>query len=407
MTKVVKKVAIYTRVSSKKQEVEGVSIEAQVTTCKKFAETNGWVVVEVVRETMSGRTDKRPKFRRICAEAINGKYDIILVHKFDRFARNRILAATKKALLREKGIEIISVAENFDFDPNDPSTFLMEGILELFAEWYAINLAQETLKGQLYQIGQGRWPSGAVPLGYAKKDGEVVPHQPCFDQMRWAFKEFSTGEYSLKKWADYAHEKGIVAKNGNRLWPTSWQRMFRNPFYFGKLVWAGVEEKGKHEAVVSQKVFEEVQAILSKNRSGTQKKKQYFLLSGGYVFSESANSVMYGGVNGGYRYYQSYGLCPDGKMHYIPAEKLERWFVDLLEFIQIKNKEFDNDIVKDPSLLMALKVAKSLADVWSWLDRDQQKLLVSIVFHKHGIRVKGMNINSIDLGLTSNFKLCI
>lgn len=399
------KIAIYARVSSKQQQSDGVSLEAQVDACKRYAESRDWAVVEVVREVMSGRTGLRPKFRRLCAEALNGKYEGILVHKFDRFARNRIIAATKKELLRAKGVQIISVSEPLEFSPDDPSSFLMEGILELFAEWFAINLSQETLKGQLYQIKNGKWPTGAVAFGYKKEDGQVLPNQPYFEQMKWAFTTFAQGDYTLQSWSDCAHQKGIVGTTGLRISPSAWHRMFTNPFYTGKLIWAGVEGKGRHEPIVSQKIFLEIQSILSRNRKGTKKSPQFFLLSGGYLHSEDSDSTMYGGVGGGQRYYQSIGLCRDGKRHYINADKLEEKFVDLLDFVVIVDKSNLEELIQDDKLLMALRVATNIKDIWGWLEADQQKHLISIFMQKLGVRVRGMRI--VSLGLAPNFALKI
>ena len=82
--------AIYVRVSSREQ-VEGYSLEAQLRACREFCAARGYsVVVEYADEGVSAHTDnlaKRPQFSRMLADAEAGRFNLIVVHKMDRFAR--------------------------------------------------------------------------------------------------------------------------------------------------------------------------------------------------------------------------------------------------------------------------------------------------------------------------------
>ena len=86
--------ALYARVSSEEQ-VEGYSIDAQLRQCRDYAKNQGWTVVaEYVDEGRSARaedTSKRPKFKAMLEAAKNREFDILIVHKLDRFSRNLLL----------------------------------------------------------------------------------------------------------------------------------------------------------------------------------------------------------------------------------------------------------------------------------------------------------------------------
>lgn len=82
-------VVIYARVSSTEQ-VSGYSIEAQVDVCRAWANERGYTVTAVYIEPgRSARTDKRPAFQRMIRNISAGTVDAVVIHKMDRFARNR------------------------------------------------------------------------------------------------------------------------------------------------------------------------------------------------------------------------------------------------------------------------------------------------------------------------------
>lgn len=157
--------ALYARVSTDEQ-VEGYSIDAQLGAMRAYAATRGWRVTgEYVDAGYSARSDARPQFKAMIADARARKFDIILVHKLDRFSRRREDAVTYKALLRQVGINVVSVSE--PLDPESPVTVIVEGVLEAVNEWYSVNLGREVAKGLRQRAEQGLW-NGDLPFGYVK-----------------------------------------------------------------------------------------------------------------------------------------------------------------------------------------------------------------------------------------------
>ena len=89
---------IYARYSSDNQREE--SIEGQLRECKEYAEKNDMLIVDTyIDRALSAKTDNRPEFQRMIKDSTSGLFDIILVWKLDRFARNRYDSAYYKAQL--------------------------------------------------------------------------------------------------------------------------------------------------------------------------------------------------------------------------------------------------------------------------------------------------------------------
>ncbi len=109
--------AVYHRVSSEEQ-VEGYSLDAQQRATTAYCQAHGWDLVREYRdEGKSARTDnltKRPAFSRMIADAEYGRFDVIVVHKLDRFARNLRVQLETFGRLERAGVAFVSVSEQMD-----------------------------------------------------------------------------------------------------------------------------------------------------------------------------------------------------------------------------------------------------------------------------------------------------
>ena len=90
---------IYARYSSDNQREE--SIEGQIRECTAYAEKNGMTVVRhYIDRAISAKTDNRPQFQQMIKDSERKLFDIVLVWKLDRFARNRYDSARYKTQLK-------------------------------------------------------------------------------------------------------------------------------------------------------------------------------------------------------------------------------------------------------------------------------------------------------------------
>ena len=87
-----RKAVIYARYSSYNQTEQ--SIEGQMHVCEKFAKENDIKIIgNYIDRAISGTSDKRPEFQKMINDSKKGNFDVVLVYKLDRFARNRFDSA--------------------------------------------------------------------------------------------------------------------------------------------------------------------------------------------------------------------------------------------------------------------------------------------------------------------------
>jgi site-specific DNA recombinase len=113
-------VVLYARVSSERQAEKDLSIPAQLKALRVYALKRSWnIAEEFIDEAESARTANRPAFQKMISLAKKKPLPFkgILVWKLSRFARNREDSILYKSLLRRRGVQVISINEQFDESP--------------------------------------------------------------------------------------------------------------------------------------------------------------------------------------------------------------------------------------------------------------------------------------------------
>ena len=179
--------AIYARYSSDNQREE--SIDAQIRAIKEFASLNDYTIVKIYTdEALTAKTDNRPQFLQMISDAKQGMFDVLICHKLDRFARNRYDSAFYKKTLKDNGVRLISVLENFD---DSPESIILESVLEGMAEYYSANLAREVMKGMKENALDCKHTGGKPAFGfdvgvdkkYVLNDREAIAVQRIFSMV--------------------------------------------------------------------------------------------------------------------------------------------------------------------------------------------------------------------------------
>ena len=208
---------LYARVSTDKQAQKKLSIPAQIAAMREYAKKNGWKVKGFfIDEGESAKTANRPELKRLIQHCKERKdIDIVLVHKIDRLTRNLVDYATIKAILKQKGIRLISVSEPFD---DNPVGHLLENIIASISEWYSANLGEEIKKANFAKLRRGEWLH-QPPFGYKSVKGENerakhIPDPKTAPLVRQAFELFSTGNYSLKTLSEEMYKRGLKTSYG-------------------------------------------------------------------------------------------------------------------------------------------------------------------------------------------------
>ena len=101
------KAVIYARYSSDNQREE--SIEGQLRECTAYCVKNDITILRTyIDRALSAKTDNRPDFQRMVKDSAKGLFDVVIVWKLDRFARNRYDSAHYKAQLRKYGVKVLT-----------------------------------------------------------------------------------------------------------------------------------------------------------------------------------------------------------------------------------------------------------------------------------------------------------
>ena len=121
---------IYARYSSDNQREE--SIEGQIRECTAYAEKNGITIVKhYIDRAISAKTDNRPEFQQMIKDSDKKLFDIVLVWKLDRFARNRYDSARYKTQLKKNGVKLMFATEIIS---EGPEGIILESVLEGYAD---------------------------------------------------------------------------------------------------------------------------------------------------------------------------------------------------------------------------------------------------------------------------------
>lgn len=334
-----KKAILYVRVSSKEQEKEGFSIQAQYKLLRDFASNNDFEIVREFGDVETAKVSGREGFEGLIDFfKKNPDCKTLLVEKTDRLYRNLKDWVTLDGL----GLEIYLVKENSLISPNSRSNEkLIHGIKVVMAKHYIDNLSEEAKKGLKEKAEEGIWPTVA-PIGYknvtgpnGKKIIEIDPQAaPIIAKL---FEEYATGDYSLKEITQEFKNSGLVFRKSKKALPVSTiHKMLRTRTYTGDFDWKGVTYKGTHTPIVSKELWQKVQDMLShRNQTNTKKSKHNFPYAG-LVTCGHCGCLMVGEIKKGkYVYYHCTGYkgkCPEP---YTREETLENEFLTNLKALEI------------------------------------------------------------------------
>ena len=309
---------IYIRVSSEEQ-VRGYSLSSQDKACREYAEKQGWTVLRVYREEgESAKTADRTQLRAMQMFCLKRPWQVgyVLVWKVDRFSRNQLDYLKLKQLFESAGTELKSATEVIE---NTPQGHFSESVLTAVAQYENELRMERTRIGIQSRAQDGYWIAGA-PWGYknvldAAGKKVIEPHQERAPIVQYIFKEFSRGTVSYKELAKKVNALGDIRSTRNRKVDKQLiYKILRNPIYSGRIVVPKlrVNVQGRHDALVSEGLFNEVQEVMNGGKKSNRPKHlnnpDFPLrgvkcglcrgsISGGYSTGRSKKYAYYGCIN--------------------------------------------------------------------------------------------------------------
>lgn len=272
--------AAYIRVSTDDQLEY--SPDSQIKLIRDFAKKNNYILPEdfiFIDEGISGKTaQKRPEFNRMVAIAKQKEdsFDVILVWKFSRFARNQEESIVYKKMLKKSGVDVVSISEPI---ADDAFGSLIERIIEWMDEYYVIRLSDEVKRGMTEKATRGE-PNCRPAFGYYMKDKNYYQNPQEAPIVKEVFSRFISGE-TMSSITIWLQSIGVRTMRGNPPDRRFVEYMLHNPVYCGKIRWCpsgraaskrdyynedNIIVNGTHEPIISEEMFEQAEKLLAENR---------------------------------------------------------------------------------------------------------------------------------------------
>lgn len=267
----IRKVAIYVRVSTTNQAEEGYSIDGQIDSLEKYCEAMGWDVYnKYIDAGFSGGSLNRPEMTNLINDVKNGLFDTVLVYKLDRLSRNvRDTLYLIKDVFNTNKIDFVSIQENIDTSSAMGTLFLT--LLSAIAEFEREQIKERMQLGKLGRAKSGKsmmWSKTSYGYDYIKETGtlSVNPYQALI--VRKMFEWYLSG-MSITKLRDTLNEQYGQDKE----WSYRTVRaILSNPVYCGYNQFKGQIFPGTHEPIIPEEDFNKTQEeIKTRQRTAAQR----------------------------------------------------------------------------------------------------------------------------------------
>lgn len=394
-----KKGVLYLRVSSDRQAAQNLSIPSQDRLCREYAQKQGIKVVRVFTDAgESARTDDRPAFLEAIDYVRTKENDIsaFICYDTSRFARNREDAIVYKRLLRRAGVSILFVSQNIDRESE--SGFVLEGILELFDEYYSRALSRQARRGMIEAAKKGFFTGGGVPYGFytekvfdagGGKHSVLRIHSDEAETVRLIFKLYSEG-LGYTAIVNHLDGNGYRNRQKRKFSRRLVESIISNPLYIGQKVFGrtyGLHKRNTRTQndtliienycppILTRDLWDKVQNERSNRDRGRVKKTSSRWLFSGLLYCAKHNRRMRlsGGTSHTGKLYYYFG-CPEkscsiGKL---PAEELEEFLLEKILSHVLSDSNIDrivrlaervNEKLKTRNKSEKKRLEKSLQDV--------------------------------------------
>lgn len=269
----------YCRVS-KPRQVDGLSLDVQQEQVENYIRSRGWKLYRIfVEPGFSAKDFERPHYREMLRHLRAGKFDVLVVSKIDRFARNiRLLLEFVENELKPNNVQLASVSENID--TTTPAGNTMFQIMGIFAAMERERISERTTDSQRKKAQTG--PVGGSRLGYTfDKNGDCQIDQKSAEIVRTIFRMYVKEDMTPGQIANYLRDKNIKSVYGKFMCYRVILRIMRNEAYIGRFIygrkktinrkvvylpeseWIVVERKDL--AIIDKKTFDAAQNKIKKN----------------------------------------------------------------------------------------------------------------------------------------------
>ena len=282
---------IYARYSSDNQREE--SIEGQIRECTTYAEKNGITVIKhYIDRALSAKTDNRPEFQQMIKDSEKRLFDIVLVWKLDRFARNRYDSAHYEYQLERNHVKLVSATEPIS---DGPAGIMVKSMLTGMAEYYSAELSEKVVRGMTENVLKGKYNGGTIPIGYTvdeEKFFQIDPLKAPF--VVEAFQRYNDGA-TMKELMNWLNDSGVTTNRNQKFTYNSIQTLLTNRRYIGENRFKDIVMPDSIPVIIEKELFDSVQDKIAKNRRAPARHKaedDYLLTT--KLFCGMCGAMMFG-----------------------------------------------------------------------------------------------------------------
>lgn len=224
--------AVYVRYSSENQR-DGYSVEYQLEECQNYITSQGYQFLKAyIDEAVSGKSiKKRDAFFDLLADVKKGLYDVVIVYKYSRFARNLMEATLYRQQIEKNGAKLISAMERID--DSTPEGRMMRNIIMTMDEYYSDNLSTFVQSSMYTAAKSGKYLGGILPYGFSvDKDNNFIENKAEADIVRRIFDLKLSGMTAIEI-VRALHGDGLRSRTGKRFTRSFIAKMLKNERYIG------------------------------------------------------------------------------------------------------------------------------------------------------------------------------
>ena len=381
---------IYARYSSDNQREE--SIEGQIRECTAYAEKNGITVIKhYIDRAFSAKTDNRPEFQQMIKDSEKRLFDIVLVWKLDRFARNRYDSAHYEYQLERNHVKLVSATEPIS---DGPAGIMVKSMLTGMAEYYSAELSEKVVRGMTENVLKGKYNGGTIPIGFKvdeEKFFQIDPLKAPF--VVEAFQRYNDGA-TMKELMNWLNDSGVTTNRNQKFTYNSVQTLLTNKRYIGENPFKDIVMPDSIPAIVDKDLFEEVQLKIKKNsRAPARHKAEDDYLLTTKLFCGMCGAMMFGECGTGRnKVVHHYYKCATAKRFKTCKKKTVRkeWLEDLVVAETMK-------LIQDDAVIDAI-----VAEVMELQDQENTTLpLLEKQMREVENGIENM-LNAIQAGVLTN-----
>ena len=373
------KYILYARKSTEEDDRQVLSIEAQLVELQEYAAKEKLEIAASFQEAKTAKEPGRMKFAEMLAILESGKADGIISWHPDRLARNsvdggKIIHFVDRGLIRSLKFP------TFWFEPTPQGLFMLN-IAFGQSKYFVDNLRENVKRGLRQKIRNGVWP-GWAPVGYlnnAKTRGIDVDSDKA-TKVKKLFEMYATGAYTLHSLANWCKEKGLRGNLGKEIALSNVQSILQNIFYIGLMKYGGEIHEGQHEPLISKKLFDSCQEVMSKRGKFHHVRKNDFAFLG-LMKCASCGCSITAEKQKGHNYYRctkKKGVCQE--KHYLREEALTEQITSYLQKVSLSSQDTEKvlaalDNEQDKAREDAQSEVSVLKEQLSQVEAKLQKLL--------------------------------